>query len=136
MSRVAPATAARVRLRATARCEYCHLRPEWTILPFQIDHIIAQKHEGSSEESNLAFACLGCNGRKGPNIAGIDPATGEVTPLFHPRLDVWAVHFEWGGAWLAAKTARARATIQVLGINDPEVVELRESLLAEGRDFS
>lgn len=135
MSRVAPAVAARVRSRAGGRCEYCHLRPEWTILPFQTDHIIAQKHDGTSDEENLAFACLRCNGRKGPNVAGVDPVSGEITPLFHPRRDAWADHFEWRGAWLVGLTARARATIQVLGINDAEIVQARESMMAEGRDF-
>lgn len=135
MSRVAPAIAASVRLRAGERCEYCHLRAEWTILPFQLDHVIAQKHDGPSDESNLALACLRCNGRKGPNVAGVDPVTGEITPLFHPRRDPWADHFEWQGAWLLGRSVKGRTTIHVLGINDADVVQVRESLMAEGRDF-
>lgn len=135
MSRVGPDTAARVRARAGSRCEYCHMRPEWTILGFQIDHIIAQKHAGSSFEENLAFACLRCNARKGPNVAGVDPVLGEITPLFHPRQDSWAEHFEWHGAWLFGRTPRARSTIHVLGINDTEAVQARASMMAEGRDF-
>ena len=57
---------------------------------------------------------------------------GAVTTLFHPRQDLWQEHFEWHGAWLFGKTPKARATIQVLGINDAEAVSLRESLLEEG----
>ncbi len=136
MSRVSPAHAAVARARAGMRCEYCHLRPEWTSLPFQTDHIIAQKHEGPSSEDNLAFACLRCNACKGPNVAGVDPVSGEITPLFHPRQDEWNVHFEWHGAWLFGKTARARTTIHVLRINDIEVVQVRESMMEEGRDFA
>ena len=136
MSRVPPALAAKVRSRAGERCEYCHLRPAWTVLPFQIDHIIAQQHKGATDEANLAFACLRCNGRKGPNLSGIDPVSGEITPLFHPRRDAWKEHFEWHNSWLFGRTARARATIQVLGINDPDVILTRESLMLEGHDFA
>ncbi|MFN0080330.1 MAG: HNH endonuclease [Prosthecobacter sp.] len=135
MSRVTPAVAATVRARAQHRCEYCHLRPEWTIMPFQVDHIIAQKHRGDSQEQNLAFACLRCNARKGPNVAGVNPVEGQITPLFHPRHDVWEEHFEWHGAWLFGRTARARATIDVLGINDAEAVQAREGMMTEGRNF-
>ncbi|MDI1314965.1 HNH endonuclease signature motif containing protein [Prosthecobacter sp.] len=100
-------------------------------MPFQLDHIIAQKHLGPTQESNLAFSCYPCNSAKGPNIAGIDPVSGGITPLFHPREDEWPSQFEWRGAWLFGKTPKARATIQVLGINDAEAVALRESLLEE-----
>lgn len=132
MSRVSAAVALRVRERARHRCEYCHLRPEWTRLGFQIDHVIAQKHLGPSEEENLAFACLRCNLRKGPNVAGVDPVSGEIIRLFHPRQDVWSDHFDWHDSWLFGKTALARATIQVLGINDTDAVWLRETLALEG----
>ena len=30
-----------------------------------------------------------CNRRKGSDIASIDPETGQLTPLFHPRVDRW-----------------------------------------------
>ncbi len=135
MSRVAPAIAARVRARAQHRCEYCHMRPEWVPAGFQIDHIIAQKHSGDSLEENLAFACLRCNARKGPNVAGVDPVNGEIIRLFHPRQDLWQDHFEWHDAWLFGKTAIARTTIQVLGINDADAVWLRENLALEGLEL-
>jgi 5-methylcytosine-specific restriction endonuclease McrA len=61
--------------------------------PFQIDHIIARQHAGTSDEQNLALACIHCNRFKGPNIAGLDPETGELVRLFHPRTDKWADHF-------------------------------------------
>jgi hypothetical protein len=53
--------------------------------PYQIDHIIAKQHGEGDELDNLPFACIHCNRYKGPNIAGIDPETGELTRLFHPR---------------------------------------------------
>lgn len=69
---------------------------------------------------------------KGPNIAGIDPSTSEITRLFHPRQDVWDEHFQWDGPELIGLTAIGRATIDVLAINLPERVEHRRLLLAAG----
>ncbi len=121
-----------VRLRAGGFCEYCRMPQEFDYLPFQIDYIIARKHAGPDTEDNLALSCFYCNTNKGPNIAGIDPEGGDVVRLFHPRKDVWADHFFWAGPRLEAHTAVGRATVQVLNINDPEYVEVRTSLIAEG----
>ena len=89
--------------RADSHCEYCRLPVlEW--LRFQIDHIIAEKHHGPTDEANLALSCFHCNSFKGPNISGIDPLTGRITRLFHPRQDAWDKHFEWNGALLVGKS--------------------------------
>jgi hypothetical protein len=118
--------------RARLCCEYCHLPASAVLAPFQIDHIIARQHGGSNDPDNLALCCIHCNRYKGPNVAGIDPNTSELVPLFHPRRDVWTEHFQWSGAELRALTASARATLQVLFMNDPEVVDLRCELMQEG----
>jgi hypothetical protein len=73
--------------RAQGRCEYCHFPESAAELPFHIDHIIAEKHGGNTTSANLAWACFSCNLRKGPNIAGIDPESGVLTRLYHPRID-------------------------------------------------
>ena len=52
--------------------------------------------------------------------------------LFHPRKDDRPEHFYWDGPALRAKTSIGRATVQVLRINDPDYVQVRASLLAEG----
>lgn len=127
------ATAERVRRRASALCEYCLIPQEFDALPFQIDHIVARKHGGAGTDDNLALICLACNVHKGPNIAGLDPLSGEVTRLFHPRRDRWMDHFEWNGPDLAGISACGRATVAVLRINLDHRVLLRESLQAEGR---
>ena len=80
---------AQVAARARGRCEYCHLPEGCSVLPFEVEHIIAQKHGGQTVLGNLAYACRYCNAYKGTNIAGIDPARNEVVPLFHPRRDAW-----------------------------------------------
>jgi hypothetical protein len=46
------------------------------------------QHGGGDDADNLALACPDCNLRKGPNLTGIDPETGAVVRLFHPRRDV------------------------------------------------
>lgn len=104
----------------------------WDPLPFCVDHIIAQQHAGPTIESNLALSCFSCNTHKGPNIAGIDPETGQLTRLFHPRSDIWVEHFHWIGPLLCGNSPIGRATSLVLSINAPIRVEHRRLLLSFG----
>jgi hypothetical protein len=122
----------RVCRRARSACEYCRIPQAGSSLAFEIDHIIAKKHEGITALDNLALSCFYCNSFKGDNIAGIDPVTGVLTPLFHPRRDKWDDHFRWRNAELVGRTAVGRVTIQVLRINLPQRVGHREILLLEG----
>ena len=122
----------RVRERARGRCEYCQLPEAFSTLPFQVDHIIARKHGGATEPGNLALACFYCNTHKGPNIAGRHRDTAEIVRLFNPRTDEWAEHFKWNGPTLTGLTAIGGVTVDVLAINRPEFVTLRESLIAGG----
>jgi hypothetical protein len=121
----------RVVHRGAGRCEYCHLPEAASELEFHCDHIIAEKHGGPTVEENLAWACFSCNLRKGPNLSGLDPASGKLTRLLHPRTDSWNEHFAWEGAWLRGKTAIGRTTIAVLDINHPDAVAVREALSDE-----
>ena len=117
--------------RAQRACEYCQLPKEYDELPFQIDHILARKHGGPTTAQNLALACFPCNNHKGPNIAGRDPLTERIVPLFHPRRHRWRQHFLWDGPFLNGRTAIGRATIAVLEINLPHRVNLRHALIEE-----
>lgn len=119
--------------RAGHCCEYCHLPSSVSLLPFQIDHIIAEKHGGPTEAENLALSCERCNSHKGPNIAGYED--GRHIPLFNPRNDSWEDHFSWNEGKLVGKTDVGRVTIDVLAINLPHLVALRKSLADEGFDF-
>ena len=107
-------------------------RPGTPKLLFQIDHIIARKHGGETIAANLALSCYFCNSYKGPNIASLDPDSGRLVRLFHPRKDRWTDHFAWDGPILVGQTAIARATILVLWMNHPLVVETRRLLIADG----
>lgn len=121
-----------VRARAADCCEYCQLPQAITVLPHELDHIIAQKHGGATMSANLCLACFYCNSNKGPNIAGIDPDTEQVTALFHPRRDRWSDHFFWSDGTLVGKTAIGRTTTVVLGINLADRIENRRLLIISG----
>jgi 5-methylcytosine-specific restriction endonuclease McrA len=82
-----------VRRRAGDHCEYCRLPQSAFRRAFHIEHIVARQHGGTAGIDNLALACWPCNLKKGPNLTGIDPQTGQITPLFHPREDDWPEHF-------------------------------------------
>lgn len=101
-----------------------------SLLPFEIDHIIAEKHGGPTTAQNLALSCERCNSHKGPNIAGY--FQGNHVPLFNPRKDRWSDHFRWDGPVLAALTPVGRVTFDVLAINLPNRIALRAALIEEG----
>jgi 5-methylcytosine-specific restriction endonuclease McrA len=74
-----------VEQRARGACEYCRLPQAASVLPHQVDRIIGRQHLGSDDLENLCLCCIRCNLKKGPNIASIDPDTGRIVALFHPR---------------------------------------------------
>jgi hypothetical protein len=121
-----------VRDRADDRCEYCRTPQIAIRVSLTVDHIIARQHGGKDEADNLALCCPACNLKKGPNLAGIDPKDGSITPLFHPRRENWNEHFRLNGAMVVGISASGRATIAVLDLNAEQRVSLRQSLIAEG----
>jgi hypothetical protein len=52
--------------RAADTCEDCRLPQSFDVLPFQIDHVIAEQHHGATVPENLALCCLNDNLHKGP----------------------------------------------------------------------
>ena len=122
----------RIRARSTLRCEYCHVPEQYDRLPFQPDHIIAEKHDGPTTEDNLAWSCYDCNIYKGPNIAGIASDPKAAIRLFHPRDDEWHEHFTWQAGELVGKTEVGLATINVLRINLNRRIAFRLELIGEG----
>ncbi len=123
-----------VRQRAQHRCEYRQLRQEYLPLkPLQIEHIIPRKHGGSDDPSNLALACDRCNLHKGSNLTGVDPESGVVVLLFHPRQHVWREHFLWQDVEILGLTSIGRATVRVLNMNAPRRLRLRALLQSQER---
>ncbi len=81
-----------VRARAKSLCEYCLIREEDTYFGCQIDHILSEKHGGSTQESNLAYACSYCNRNKGSDIGSIVWEAQQFSRFFNPRVDqIWYV---------------------------------------------
>ena len=115
-----------VRDRAGDRCEYCRLLQ--AALPsstFQVDHIVAKQHKGRARPDNLALACERCNLYKGTNLSAIDPESGQVVRLFHPREDRWEDHFRIDNGVVVGLTDRGRATVELLNMNAELRVKLR-----------
>ena len=121
-----------VRDRAGERYEYCRLHQNDSELLHHIEHIIARQHGGTDHPDNLALACHRCNLHKGPNLSGVDPLTGHIENLFHPRRDRWHEHFAFREAYIEGLTPFGRATVEVLMLNDARRIELRQELLAFG----
>jgi hypothetical protein len=118
-----------VRARAAECCEYCLVPERLTLATHWVDHVVAEKHGGRTEEGNLALSCVLCNQHKGSDLTSIDPDTGAITPLFHPRRDRWADHFRLVGARIEPLTPTGRVTVRLLQLNHPDRIEERELML-------
>ena len=121
-----------VRQRAGDRCEYCRLPQSRSSLRFHIEHIVARQHGGADVAENLALACPECNRRKGTNLTGVDPDTGQVVRLFHPRRGRWEEHFRVDGSRLLARTDAGRTTIWLLAMNSGPRLRWRDMLVRLG----
>jgi hypothetical protein len=112
--------------RAGGVCEYCQLPEEFSpVARLQIEHVLPLKHGGTSDFDNLALACIDCNLRKGSNLTGIDPESGQITQIFNPRVQTWAEHFTWKGVEIEGRTSVGRATIRVMDLNSEDRLVVR-----------
>ena len=103
------------------------MQPEiFACCPHEIDHIIAEKHEGPTIAENLALACKLCNTFKGSDIASVDPLTGAITALYNPRIDIWREHFRLEDTMFIPLTAKARTTVRLLQLNRSDRVAERQ----------
>jgi len=116
-----------VQKRAGHRCEYCHIPEMAYSLSFHVEHIVASVHQRNDDPSNLAWACPPCNVHKGTNLATIDPDTGLQTNVFDPRQNDWTDHFALLEYSLVGLSPVGRGSIQLLKMNLPRRIELREA---------
>jgi hypothetical protein len=132
--KVSQAQRRRVIERARGICEYCYSQMAYSSDPFNAEHIIPRSRDGVTALHNLALSCFGCNNKKWTYITGRDSVTQTLAPLYHPRRDRWADHFEWNATctMLLGLTPTGRATIDLLELNRPGVVNLRRILYAYG----
>ena len=114
--------------RADGRCEYCQIGEGDSLAPHEPDHVVAAQHGGPTLIENLALAFYDCNRAKGPNLASVDPQTGQSVFLFNPRRDRWIEHFRLDGARIDGVTPIGRATMSLLQFNAPERIRLRLDL--------
>jgi hypothetical protein len=119
--------------QAGGRCEYCRIHQQDSLYTHEVDHIIPVKHRGATHEENLCLACLECNRHKGSDFGSFDPETGQITPLFNPRQQVWDDHFRLEGARIIPLSPEGRVTVFVLKLNDEIRVRARRALLQAGR---
>lgn len=128
-----PATLRRVvTQRATEQCEYCRFPQTDSLFAFEMEHIIAEKHDGITEAGNLALSCPCCNRFKGTDLGSIDPETGQLTPFFNPRLQEWSDHFRLEGGAIVPRTPEGRVTAKILQFNLLERILEREQLISIG----
>jgi hypothetical protein len=121
-----------VRRRAGRRCEYCHFPDHAADLPFHVEHIIASVHLLDDTLGNLAWACPRCNLRKGTNLATIDPATGVLVEIFHPRTMEWRDHFTIQDGLVVGNTPCGCGTANLLDMNNDIRLHHRRRLIEQG----
>jgi len=129
---ISNATKQAVRERANYLCEYCHSPERLSANRFTVDHIIPKSLGGTDNTENLALACRRCNERRYNFVAGIDPETQAIVPIFNPRQQKWQDHFIWrdNGILIQGITPIGRATCIRLDLNDmryPENDSIRET---------
>jgi hypothetical protein len=123
-----------VRERARFCCEYCFAQALFSSDSFSTEHIIPRIKNGLTVLENLAFSCQRCNNHKFTATESIDPITGSFAPLYNPRTDTWAAHFEWNGDFteILGISSTGRATVLRLNLNREGLVNLRKVLHQTG----
>jgi 5-methylcytosine-specific restriction endonuclease McrA len=122
----------KIRERAGDRCEYCLIPETATFAVHEIDHLVAEKHGGQTHVDNLGLSCALCNAFKGSDLASIDPDSGQLASLYHPRQHIWTDHFRMTEARIEGITAIGRATARLLKFNRADRLEERALLVAAG----
>jgi hypothetical protein len=97
-----------------------------------VEHIVARKHGGADDPTNLALACDRCNLHKGSDLTAIDSESLELVLLYNPRQQVWTEHFVLEGLEIVGLTPVGRATVRLLQLNAPRRVRLRAALQQRG----
>jgi hypothetical protein len=121
--------------RAHHRCEFCRSRQDYAVDPFSAEHIIPKSRDGATDLDNLALSCQTCNNHKYNKVEGIDPETGLLAPLFHPRQQRWSEHFAWSEdtTLIIGRTPTGRATVHTLDVNRESLINLRLMLHRNGQ---
>jgi hypothetical protein len=129
---ISPEVRRSVAARADFLCEYCLIAEEETFFGCEVEHIISLKHGGSSELSNLAYACAFCNRHKGSDVGSVSEA-GEFSRFFNPRSDRWSEHFRLDGNIIRPLSVIGEVTARILLFNHADQLLERFWLISVGR---
>jgi hypothetical protein len=123
--------------RAKQCCEYCVSQVKFATESFSVEHIIPRIKEGKTELDNLALSCQGCNNFKHTKTEGLDPITGKVVPLFHPRQQAWQDHFAWDDDYtlIVGITPTGRATVTYIPQVELENLKFLQLFQREGFSY-
>jgi hypothetical protein len=117
-----------VQERANYCCEYCQSPQTLSFFPHEIDHAVAEKHGGQTNDQNLAYTCWRCNRHKGTDLGSFDPQTREFSFLFNPRTQKWSDHFVYADSTIRGLTPEGRTTVHLLQLNNQERLAERQRL--------
>ena len=98
------------------RCAYCQTTQANSGQPDGRRPHLARDAGGDTAFTTSVLHVVGVTSIKAPKTAAIDPLTGEMTPIFHPRHDRWQGHFAWDESTIywSGLTQNGRATINRL----------------------
>ena len=132
-TKISARTRRQVEIDAMYRCSYCR-SPTVVGIPMLVDHIIPLAANGDSTIANLCLCCYRCNEFKHDAVTNIDPLTGNVSALYHPRVQAWSDHFAWSedSLYIVGQTAAGRATIVLLRLNNEWLVRARQLWMLAG----
>jgi HNH endonuclease len=125
---------AQVLADAGHRCGYCRTDERLTGSRLSIEHILPIAAGGLTERANLWRSCRECNEHKGAQVQAIDPESGELIDLYHPRTQRWSDHFRWSedGLFVVGLTAVGRATVAAIDLNRPHQIVARQRWVVVG----
>ncbi len=120
--------------RANQCCEYCRSQLRFSMQPFSVEHILPRSQCGKTSLDNLALSCQGCNNHKYNKTEAIDPKSGNIVPIYHPRQQQWYKHFAWNDDFtlVIGLTPIGCATVETLKLNRDGLVNLRRVLYSTG----
>lgn len=121
--------------RAGKCCEYCQMQETFSHDPFSGEHIYPVVKGGDDDVENLAWSCLGCNLYKFTATHVFDLISGDLVPLYNPRKDKWADHFQWTENFTRIEgiSSIGRVTVSRLKLNRLGLVNLRKILVSAGK---
>jgi hypothetical protein len=105
------------------RCVYCLERESWypdRSASFSIDHVIPQSRDPAliCVYENLLYACTRCNSAR------------REKPILDPTVAAMGEHLRLGpDAVLIGDARKGRELIRLLGLNEPQIVEVRRRFL-------